>query len=83
MSELAAGLRSDDELTAVNAAYALAARGGADAAAVLVGTLPEETPPNKDWSGNGNGGTDPASAAGCLLRGANLTQMEPQINVVN
>ena len=62
--ELAAGLRSDDELTALNSAYCLAALGGPEAAAVLVGALPEVTPPNKDWSGNGNGGTDTASAAG-------------------
>jgi hypothetical protein len=55
VSELAEGLRSEDELTALNSAYSLAQRGGEEAANALVAALPETTPAQKDWSGNGNG----------------------------
>ena len=65
VAALAAGLRSeDDELEAVDAAYTLALLGEAEAAAALVAALPETTPPQQDWSGNGNGGTDTATSAG-------------------
>jgi hypothetical protein len=65
IATLSEGLRSeDDELVAVNAAYTLALLGGVEAADALIATLSETTPPQKDWSGNGNGGTDPATSAG-------------------
>ena len=56
VSKLAKGLRSDDELTALNCAYSLAKLGGEESANALIAALPETTPAQKDWSGNGNGG---------------------------
>jgi hypothetical protein len=55
ISVLAEGLRSDDELEAVNSAYCLAKQGGVEAVEALIAALPEATPAQKDWSGNGNG----------------------------
>jgi hypothetical protein len=64
VEQLAARLRSANEETAVDAAYALGGRGGPESAAALVAALAEATPAQKDWSGNGNGGTDTATSAG-------------------
>jgi hypothetical protein len=55
VSKLAEGLRSEDEMTALNCAYSLAKLGGEEAANALIAALPETTAAQKDWSGNGNG----------------------------
>ena len=63
--ELADGLRSEDELTALNCAYSLAKCGGDQAANALVVALSEATPAQKDWSGNGNGVVSLSSTMCC------------------